>query len=98
MSAQVLSFLQMIMIALFNLSFHISGDVYSDWTALPGDKKLQAHLNVLYEAQHYVQYLDIIENVLVTHWRELRFGTQDFAIGELHTMIDELFVLFCSYY
>eukprot|EP01036_Dinobryon_divergens_P031285 gene31285-40655_t len=54
--------------------FVSSGEVYSDWSGLPGGKKLQAQLNNLYEKRQFIEYLGILEKILVGLWRELLYG------------------------
>lgn len=65
----------------FPVWFVSSGDVYSDWTMLPGKLKLQAHLNVLYENKSYNEYLSIVEVSIVDVWRKQLYGEEDYTIG-----------------
>lgn len=61
--------------------FVSTGDVYADWTSLPGGVKLQAHLNVLYEQQKYQDYLGIVETVITELWRKKKYGEEEFTLG-----------------
>jgi hypothetical protein len=61
--------------------FVASGELYVDWTKLPGGKRLQSHLSVLYENQYYLEYLNIIQTMLVTYWREKNFGKEEYTLG-----------------
>ena len=54
--------------------FVSSGEVYSDWSGLPGGKRLQAQLSNLYENAQYVEYLGVIEKILIYQWREVLYG------------------------
>jgi len=54
--------------------FVSSGEVYSDWSGLPGGKKLQAQLNNLYEKRLYSEYLGVIERLLTGLFRERLYG------------------------
>ena len=54
--------------------FVSSGEVYSDWSGLPGGKKLQAQLNNLYEKRQFMEYLGVLEKLLVGLWREIIYG------------------------
>ena len=65
----------------FPIWFVSTGDVYADWTVLPGGSKLQAHLNVLYEQCKYSDYLGIIETIIIDIWRRVKFGAEDFTLG-----------------
>ena len=65
----------------FPIWFVSTGDVYADWTVLPGDDKLQAHLNVLYEDKKYTEYLGILETLIVQLWRNRVFGEEEFTLG-----------------
>lgn len=65
----------------FPIWFVSTGDVYADWTVLPGGVKLQAHLNVLYEQRKYTDYLGIIETIIVDMWRKVRYGQENFTLG-----------------
>jgi len=58
-----------------------SGEVYANWSALPGGRQLQAHVAVLYEQAHYAEYLHLLEQVILTLWRERVFGQEDFVLG-----------------
>ena len=65
----------------FPIWFVSNGDVYANWTSLPGGRKLQAHLQVLYESEYYHEYIQIVEAVLVQLWRGRMFGKEEFAVG-----------------
>eukprot|EP01032_Pedospumella_encystans_P015024 gene15024-17223_t len=70
----------------FPIWFVSTGDVYADWTVLPGGAKLQAHLNVLYEQCKYNDYLGILETIIVDMWRRVKYGKEDFTQGSFgHT-------------
>lgn len=61
--------------------FVSSGGVYSDWTRLPGGKKLQAQLNVMYENKQFTDYVGVLENLLITEFRDRLYGTRNFKMG-----------------
>jgi tetratricopeptide (TPR) repeat protein len=61
--------------------FVSTGDVFADWTALPGGVKLQAHLNALYEQQKYSDYLGILETLIIELWRKVKYGKEEFSLG-----------------
>ena len=65
----------------FPIWFSSSGDVFADWTALPGASKLQAHLNALYENKKYAEYVDVVETSILENWRRAIYGEEDFTIG-----------------
>jgi len=65
----------------FPIWFSSSGDVFADWTALPGASKLQAHLNTLYENKKYTEYVDVVETSIQENWRRVIYGEEDFTIG-----------------
>jgi tetratricopeptide (TPR) repeat protein len=65
----------------FPIWFCSSGDVFADWTALPGASKLQAHLNALYENKKYTEYVDVVETSIQENWRRVIYGEEDFTIG-----------------
>jgi hypothetical protein len=46
-----------------------------------GGKQLQAHLSVLYENHYYLEYLNILQTMLITFWREKSFGKEEFSVG-----------------
>jgi hypothetical protein len=48
----------------FPIWYTSTGDVYSDWSILPGGLKLQAHLKELYERGRYIDYLEIVKRLL----------------------------------
>lgn len=60
--------------------FVSSGEVYSDWTELPGGEKLQAQLNVLYERHHYKEYLGVVEQVMVGIWAQRIYGDIEYDV------------------
>lgn len=61
--------------------FCASGDVYCDWTALPGGKRLQAHLSLLYERSLFVEYLQLLQMLLLRLYRRAAFGEETFSAG-----------------
>lgn len=61
--------------------FVSSGDVYVDWTGLVGGKQLQSHLSVLYENHYYDEYVNILQTMLLTFWREKNYGKEEFSVG-----------------
>lgn len=65
----------------FPIWFSSSGEVFADWTALPGASKLQAHLNALYENKKYTEYVDVVETSIQENWRRVIYGDEDFTIG-----------------
>lgn len=65
----------------FPIWFVSSGDVYVDWTGLVGGKQLQSHLSVLYENHYYEEYVNILETLLLSYWREKCFGKEEFSLG-----------------
>jgi len=62
--------------------FVSSGEVYSDWSGLPGGKKLQAQLNNLYEKRLYSEYLGVIERLLTGLFREQLYGESSKDLSE----------------
>lgn len=65
----------------FPIWFTATGDVYANWTKLPGRRHLQAHLSALYEHGFYKEYLLILETVLIELFRLAVHGPQTFGIG-----------------
>ncbi|KAJ1419577.1 hypothetical protein B484DRAFT_421583 [Ochromonadaceae sp. CCMP2298] len=65
----------------FAIWFVSTGDVYANWTALPGGTRLQAHLNSLSEARRYSDYLGILEATLTEMFRFELYGEEDFELG-----------------
>eukprot|EP01031_Cornospumella_fuschlensis_P029422 gene29422-35514_t len=61
--------------------FTSTGDVYADWTRLPGRRHLQAHLSSLYERAHYKEYLQILETIIIELFRLKKYGPQEFGVG-----------------
>jgi len=52
----------------YSIWFASTGDIYSDWTLLPGGEKLQAQLAVMLERRRYYEYLGIVETLLDVEW------------------------------
>jgi hypothetical protein len=48
-----------------------SGDVYLDWSDLPGGEKLQANLNVLYEHRRFAEFVQLVKQTLMECYYEL---------------------------
>lgn len=61
--------------------FASSGDIFVDWTKLPGSMRLQAHLNSIYEKKQYEEYVTIIESLLLHLYQQWEFGDQEFSVG-----------------
>ncbi|RYH16061.1 hypothetical protein EON65_30710 [archaeon] len=61
--------------------FTSTGDVYADWTKLPGRRHLQAHLSSLYERGYYKEYLQILETVIIELFRLRKYGPQEFTVS-----------------
>lgn len=74
----------------FPIWFVSTGDVYADWTCLPGGIKLQAHLNVLYEDQKFYDYLGIIETNIIQLWRSQIYGEEEFTLGSFGLSMEPL--------
>lgn len=51
--------------------FVSAGDVYADWTALPDGQKLQAQLSSFYEHRKFLEYLQVLEKVLLELWEKI---------------------------
>ena len=55
----------------FPIWFTSTGEIYSDWSLLPGGEKLQAHLKEIYEKSQYIEYLEIVKRLLDDEWVNL---------------------------
>lgn len=58
----------------FPIWFVSSGEIYSNWTRLPGGEELQAQLSNLYEKRRFKEYLGIIEKIIDDMWRDRSLG------------------------
>lgn len=58
----------------FPVWFVSTGEVYADWTGLPGGHKLQAHLDSLYEKRMFEEYLGVIEMLLLDQYKDRMYG------------------------
>ena len=47
-----------------------TGELDSNWTVLPGGSALQAQLNVMYENRGYMEYLCVLESIILKLWAE----------------------------
>eukprot|EP01039_Chlorochromonas_danica_P002934 gene2934-3201_t len=64
----------------FPIWFTSTGDVYANWTKLPGKRHLQAHLSTLYEHEYYKEYVKILEVIIVELFRLKMYGKQEFTL------------------
>lgn len=55
----------------FPIWFTSTGEIYSDWSILPGGSKLQAHLKEVYDKGGYLEYLEIVKRILDEEWNML---------------------------
>lgn len=49
--------------------FVANGDIFSDWSFLPGGNNLQAQLNVMYENRSLVEYVDVLKTIIIDLYR-----------------------------
>lgn len=61
--------------------FGATAAIYCDWSALPGGRKLAAHLSVLYETGNYEDYVQILRMLIIKLYRRNVFGAESFNAG-----------------
>ncbi len=49
--------------------FVANGDIFSDWSFLPGGNNLQAQLNVMYENRSLVEYVEVLKTIIIDLYR-----------------------------
>ena len=59
----------------FPIWFVSSGEIYSNWSRLPGGDELQAQLANLYEKRRFQEFLGIIEKIIDDMWRDRSLGS-----------------------
>ena len=70
--------------------FVANGDIFSDWSFLPGGNNLQAQLNVMYENRLLVEYVDVLKTIIIDLYR-VATGTKTtkLAVTKKESLITE---------
>ena len=70
---------------MFPVWFVTTGEVYADWSFLPGGAKLQAQLNQMYDHHLFREYAQVLESILTRLWRDEGGSDQ----GDLRATVDK---------